>query len=36
MALVLEALVEEFVKEEDPEKLWQEIKAVMQREGEPI
>ena len=30
-----EALVEEFVKEEDPEKLWQEVKAMMQREGEP-
>ena len=40
VALVLdnlkEALVEEFVKEEDPEKLWQEVKVVMQREGEPI
>ena len=40
VALVLynlkEALVEEFVKEEDPEKLWQEVKAMMQREGEPV
>ena len=40
VALVLdnlkEALVEEFVKEEDPEKLWQEVKAVIQREGEPV
>ena len=40
VALVLdnlkEALLEEFVKEEDLEKLWQEVKAVMQREGEPI
>ena len=40
MALVLdnlkEALVEEFVKKQDPEKLWQEVKAVMQREGELV
>ena len=40
MALVLdnlkEALVEEFIKEEDLEKLWQEVKAMMQREGERV
>ena len=40
MALVLdnvkEALVEKFVKEEDSKKLWQEVKAMMQRKGEPV
>ncbi|MCO5560549.1 hypothetical protein L7F22_014164 [Adiantum nelumboides] len=30
-----QALVEEFVKEEDPERLWQEMKGMMQREDEP-
>ena len=31
-----EALVEEFVKEEDPEKVWQELQGMMQKEEEPI
>ena len=31
-----EALVEEFVKEEDPKKVWQELQGMMQEEEEPI
>ena len=31
-----EALKEEFVKAEDPEKLWQEVKEVRQRERESV
>ena len=30
------ALVVEFVKSEDPDKIWQEIQGLLQGEGEPI
>ena len=34
--ILKDALVEEYVKLEDPDKVWQEIQGLLQREGEPI
>ena len=31
-----QALVEEFVKEEDPEKVWQDVQETIQKEEEPM